>query len=282
INWGDPRTWGRFWWLVSGQLYREAVLGVPLALIPGRLSAWGHLLLQQFGWWGWALALIGIWWLSRRDRPALGFSLYAFAAYSLYALGYDRADSYVYLLPACLMVAFWLGQGLITLLQAAARLRIADCELRIAGLLLAVFVGLSPLLPLLGNFAAHDLRQEREAADFAAAALAAAEPDALIVSGGDRTTFALWYRRYALDERPDVTVVNASLWGFDWYRRTLAVHHPVVALPDGATTPPDLPELIRANLRQRAVYVTEDARGTAGDYRLEAAGPLYRLRPQED
>lgn len=278
INWGDPRTWGRFWWLVTGQLYREAIFGVPLPLIPGRLSAWGHLLLEQFGWWGWALALTGVWRLSRRDRAALGVSLFVFVAYSAYALGYDRADSYVYLLPACLMVAFWLGQGLVTLLEAAWQWAQEAITPR-ASLVALLLVALLPLAPLVGNFAAHDLRRDREAADYAAAALAAAEPEALIVTSGDRATFALWYRHCALAERPDVTIVNGSLWGFDWYRRTLAAYYPAVALPGGEGTPPDLPELIQANLRQRSVYVTEEARGAVGGYRLEPAGPLYRLRP---
>ena len=285
INWGDPRTWGRFWWLVTGQLYREAIFGVPLSLIPGRLSAWGHLLLEQFGWWGWALAFTGVWRLSRRDCAALGVSLFAFVAYSAYALGYDRADSYVYLLPACLMVAFWLGQGLATLLEAAwqwAQEAITPRASLVVSLLVAVsLIALLPLLPLVGNFAAHDLRHDREAADYAAAALAAAVPEALIVTSGDRATFALWYRHCALAERPDVTIVNGSLWGFDWYRRTLAAHHPAVALPGGEGTSPDLPELIQANLRQRSVYVTEEARQAVGDYRLEPAGPLYRLQPHE-
>jgi len=118
INWGDPQTWDRFWWVVTGQLYRQAILGVGWAQIPGRLSAWGHLLLGQFGWWGWLLAFVGTWRLSRVDRPALRASLFVFVAYSIYALTYDRADSYLYLLPASLIVAFWLGQGLVTLLSA--------------------------------------------------------------------------------------------------------------------------------------------------------------------
>ena len=279
INWGDPQTWDRFWWVVTGQLYRDAIFGVPLELIPGRLSAWGHLLLEQFGWWGWTLALIGVWWLNCCDRPVLGCTLFAFAAHSAYALGYDRPDSYVYLLPACLMVAFWLGQGLAVVLEAAVEFRISNFEFRNPVLLLALLVALLPLVPLVGNFAAQNLRRDREAADYAVAALAVAEPGALIVTSGDRATFALWYRRYALGARPDVTVVNANLWAFDWYRRTLAAHHPAVALLDGESPPSALPELIRANLRLRPVYVTEEAQGAVTGYRLEPAGPLYRCGP---
>jgi len=283
INWGDPQTWDRFWWVATGQLYREAIFGVPLMRMPGRLTAWGHLLVEQFGWWGWTLALTGVWRLSRYDRPALGYTLFGFAAHSLYALSYDRPDSYVYLLPACLMVAFWLGQGLATALQALChwiQQRVALHRSPVTSLLAAVLLVVSlPLLPLAGNFAVSDLRHDREAADYATAALAAAEPGALIITSGDRATFALWYRCYALRERPDVTIVNANLWGFDWYRRTVAVHHPAAASPDGQSPPPTLSKLIRANLARRPIYVTEEARRAISSHRLEPVGPLYRLRP---
>jgi hypothetical protein len=282
INWGNPQTWDRFWWLVTGQLYREAIFGVPWELIPGRLSAWGHLLLQQFGWWGWGLALVGVWRLSRRDRPALIASGYFVAAYSSYGLGYDRADSYVYLLPACLMLAFWLGQGLITSLQAVWGVTQQMSTPRwpvvvplLAGTLLAAVL---PLLPLTSNWAAHDLRQEGDAGEYAAAALAAAAPGALVVTSGDRSTFALWYRRYALEERNDVTIVNGGLWGFDWYRDTLARHDPETALPEEADSPRDLAGLVEASLGRRPVYVTEEARDAVADQVLVPAGPLYLMQ----
>jgi len=285
INWGDPQTWDRFWWVVTGQLYRQAILGVGWAQIPGRLSAWGHLLLGQFGWWGWLLAFVGTWRLSRVDRPALRASLFVFVAYSIYALTYDRADSYLYLLPASLIVAFWLGQGLVTLLsavwawgrQVAAR-RWCRIALRTVVVLLVASL---PLLPGLRNFAGQDLRGDREAAEYATMALAAAEPGALIITSGDRTTFALWYQRYSLAGREDVAIVNASLWGFDWYQRTLAIHHPMVALLHGDGEPPELLEMALASLSLRPVYVTEEARDVVAGHPLEPSGPLYRLQPSD-
>ena len=284
INWGDPRTWQRFWWLVSGRLYREAIFGVPTELAAGRLSAWARVLLDQYGWWGWALAFAGIWRLSRRDRAVLTASAYVFVTYSIYALGYDRADSYVYLLPCCLVMSFWLGQGLIAPLQAiwwwrqqatCRRQWLAPSPLLIASLLVALL----PIVPLMGNWSVQDLRQDWEAAEYAASALGAVGPDALIVTSSDRTTFALWYRRYALGERDDVAIVNAGLWGFDWYRETLATHHPAVALADGERSPPELAALMAANLRWRLVYVTQEARDAAGEHPLQPEGPLYRLQP---
>jgi len=285
VNWGDPRTWERFWWLVSGRLYQGVAFGVPLGSLPGRLSAWASLLVQQFGWWGWALALVGIWRLSQRDRPVLAASLYAFIAFSVYALMYDRADSYVYLLPAVLMMGYWWGQGILAAAEMVyhwGRGRAAPWLTRAVLMASAVGVLLLPLVPLARNFRACDLSEDREAADYLASVYAAAVPGALIISSGDRSTFALWYGTYALEERPDLAIVNANLWTFDWYRRTLATHHPDVALVDGDAPPRDLRELIEDNLQWRPVYVTEDARPVAVEFAQESSGPLFQLHAGED
>jgi len=285
INWGDPRTRERFWWLVSGRLYQGVAFGLPLGSLSGRLSAWASLLVQQFGWWGWALALVGIWRLSQRDRPVLAASLYAFVAFSVYALMYDRADSYVYLLPAVLMLAFWWGQGILAAADVVYHWgRGVAAPWLTKGVLLASAVGvlLLPLEPLERNFTACDLSGDREAAHFLASVNAAAMPGALIITSGDRSTFALWYGTYAVGERPDLAIVNANLWSFDWYRRTLATHHPDVALVHGDAPPRDLRELIEHNLPRRPVYVTEDARLAALEFGQESAGPLFRLHAGED
>jgi hypothetical protein len=284
INWGDPQTWQGFWWLVSGRLYRGVAFGVPLGSLPGRLSAWASLLLQQVGWWGWALALVGIWRLTQRDRPALAVSLYAFVVFSVYALMYDRADSYQYLLPAVLVVGLWWGHGVLAAVEAVYRWgrgKTAPRLTRAALAASATLVVLLPLLPLTRNFTANDLSHDREAADYIVAVYRAALPGALIITSGDRSTFALWYGQHALDERPDVAIVNANLWGFDWYRRTLAAHHPEVTQVDGVDSTADLRDLIRSNLRQRPLYVTDDARPVAAEYDLAPAGPLYRLLATE-
>jgi hypothetical protein len=285
INWGDPQTWDRFWWLVSGQLYRRAMFGVEIGQIPARLSAWGHLLLGQFGWWGWVLVLVGLWSLSRTDRPVLRSTLFVFAAYSIYALTYDRADSHLYLLPAIVAVAIWLGLGLVALLSAAWALgrdpAIAP-GLRAGLRIIAVLVvALLSLMQPLGNFRDQDLRADREATEFITSALASAEPGALIITGGDRTTFALWYHRYAVAGREDIAIVSSSLWGFDWYNRTLSIHHPEVAAFNEEGRSKDLQELVGASLSRRPVYVTGDAREAVAGYALEPADPLYRLRPPE-
>ena len=60
VNWGDPRTPAQLWALVSGEVYRGLLFGLPLAYLPGRMAAWSGEALRQFGGpWGVILALVG-------------------------------------------------------------------------------------------------------------------------------------------------------------------------------------------------------------------------------
>ena len=74
----------------------------------------------------------------------------------------------------------------------------------------------------------NDAGHDRRAVTFVADALAQAEPDAVILTATDRPTFALWYAVYGLRRRPDLVPLNVNLYGYDWYRATLAGHHPAL------------------------------------------------------
>ena len=95
--WGDVSTLGGWWALVSGQLYRGYVFGLPLTAWPQRLLAWMGLMARQFTPFGVALAGLGWLHLWRELRPLAAASALAFGAFSLYAIGYNTADSLVYL-----------------------------------------------------------------------------------------------------------------------------------------------------------------------------------------
>ena len=61
VNWGNPQTWERFLWVVTGKQYQMFAFGLNLEEMPGRVAAWAALLGDQFGWWGLAIALVGAW-----------------------------------------------------------------------------------------------------------------------------------------------------------------------------------------------------------------------------
>ncbi len=109
--------------------------------------------------------------------------------------------------------------------------------------------------PIAGRWQQHSPADDLAARATANSAQDAA-PNAVVLTAADRETFALWYGVYGLNARPDVAVVNVSLFGFDWYRRSLAERHPDL-LPSGDDVT-GLEELIPGWLARRPVYATAD------------------------
>lgn len=222
VNWGNPRTLERFWWLVSGSLYRSYYLQSPLLALSERLRAWTALMLEQFGWLGMVLAVTGliVWFQPSR----LYFStLWIGAAYSLFALTYSSNDSYLYLLPVCMVFSIWAG------LAAGHLLNLFNSHALKWGLamLLAgffLFYGLS-------HAGQVDASQDRRAERFGRQVLSEVPKEALIFVRGDRAVFALWYFHFALRQRPDVAVIAEELLHFDWYVETLHAAYPALAIP---------------------------------------------------
>lgn len=115
---GYQDTWSGFWRWVSASDYGAFLGENPLAR---NLDAafYGGLFWQQFGPVGLALALLGLPGLLRRRRPgtgvgprALALTGLAFATFLVFAFVYRVPDVEVFLIPAFLLVAVWLGAGL--------------------------------------------------------------------------------------------------------------------------------------------------------------------------
>jgi hypothetical protein len=188
-------------------------------------------------------------------------------------------DAFVHLLPVYFYVALWMGQGASSLL--AATYRLGTSRRRATGAIRLVTIGLLmlPLISLIGGWREMDLTHERRAQTFAQDALNAVEPGSLILVGADAYTFALWYYRYVEQLRPDVLVVNEAMMSFDWYRHTVAIHHPEVAQSgEGATRVTGL-DLILRNLDGRAVYITKDVKDEEDlpGLELTQVGELWRV-----
>ncbi len=111
-------------------------------------------------------------------------------------------------------------------------------------------------MPVAVNWQRQDLSRDDAARRFVDSALAEAEPNAVILAAGDERTFALWYAVYGLRRRPDVAVLNVNLYGFDWYRRSLAKTRPDLLSFLRAAPPIDL--LVDALAAERPVYAAED------------------------
>ncbi|MGC8780033.1 MAG: protein O-mannosyl-transferase family, partial [Anaerolineae bacterium] len=233
VNWGDPGTAAGFWWLVSGSIYRRMIFGIPLADLPHRLIAWAAEAGRQLGGgpWGAGLALVGIWRLEEaRAVWSRGVALGA-GLLIVYAIGYDSADSDVYLIPAWGVAALWFGWGAAWLSVEIGKRRAARWGM---ACLVMLTVGL-PATAAVRWWPQMDLSRDRAATDFLAEVGRTAGRDAIILVGGDQATFALWYDRYGLRRRPDLTPVNVHLYDFPWYQAALVRHHPALAALSAAT-----------------------------------------------
>ena len=206
--WADVSTPGGWWTFVSGRIYHGYLFGLPLTAWSQRLLAWVGLLARQFTPVGAMLAGLGWVRLWRRRWSFALASILAFGALNFYAIGYDTADSLVYLVLALPIAALWLGEGLS---QAADWLR-----QRVrwgAGAIL-----LLPMLQAVLFWGQMDLSGDQTAMAWAEQTLREAPPQAVILTNQDGHTFTLWYVHDVLGERPDVVVIDVDLWAQEPYR----------------------------------------------------------------
>ena len=254
VTWGQPTDLAGMWWLVSGTLYRDYVFALPIPALGERLVAWA----QTWNGWGLAglvMATWGVVWSANRRRGWLAASGLSFVVLNLYALGYNTADSVVYLGPAFVIGSIWLGAGLADLFRWVLGWRRAGLVLNLRRVfprqalrntperhsaewrratpqgrwltpLMLVIALLTPAWMLMRHKGALDLSADHDAENFGQAVTRDAPPRAILLTESDRQTFALWYYQQVKGLRPDVAVVDAGLVGFDWYWAGLRQDHP--------------------------------------------------------
>jgi hypothetical protein len=224
LNWGNPLTPGRLWWLVSGSLYQSYYMGLDPGALWGQLRSAAALALEQFGPAGLALGLGGLVVFWRPSRLSL-LSAWTALASLAFALCYQAVDAHLYLIPAFTVFAIWNGLGLGGLLERFSGRSMTFALL--VGLLACAYLGLRSLPSLEQVDASRDLRAET----FGQEVLSAAPQEALLFASGDRAVFALWYYHFALGRRPDLAVIATDLLHFDWYQETLRATYPGLRLP---------------------------------------------------
>jgi hypothetical protein len=198
VVWGEPEQFESWWWLVTAGLYRPNLFGIPAAEAAVRLRDWlwsGQLVIPSI------LLLLAFW---RRTWPSPRQGILLASTAALYlglSFTYGPPDSAVLFLPglACLML-------LVTPFLA----RIGRPSL------------LLPTALLLINFSRLDLSAEREARSLGQQLLHETPRAAILLTEGDATTFTLWYLHEVEGQRPDITIIDRNLFGFDWYRKRLA------------------------------------------------------------
>lgn len=281
VNWGDPRTLPALANVISGQIYRGYVFGLPLSDYPLRLAAWAKLLFNQFGAIGVALGLWGaVRLFDRAPRIATALALIV-AIYSVFAIGYNSVDSDVYLIPAYMAFAIYIAAALGDIVGAVSR-RVPSLGWQRTAFPAVVVAGLSllPLSNLTLNFSGMDISRDTEALDYAQQAFAVMPDNALVVSSDTgEHIFSLWYYRYV--ERPDshVLIVVPGLLDFPWYRQELKRHNPtwVWSQPPPRDWLSFLETFIANNKERHPVFWAERDPLFEKTYSFTPAGPIYRV-----
>jgi hypothetical protein len=138
---------------------------------------------------------------------------------------YATDDSFMYLIPAFLCFAVWIGLGMGGLMDLSVH---RSRYLGAAG----GFIFILYLFVLAGShWNQVDASQDFRAQHFGEEVLARVPADAIVFAKGDKAIFTIWYFHYALGNRPDLAVVVTDLLPFDWYQETLHTNYPNLELP---------------------------------------------------
>jgi hypothetical protein len=214
INWGNPQTWEGFRWLVAAESYQHFLFSGDLGIWAQRVAAWAGLLVQQYNAVGIFLGVVGAVQGTIYSRGTNAALAWVFCAYSLFAIAYNTADSMIYLLPAWLVFAAWIGAGLAQVVGWKWR------RVRLGWVILLVFLGLT-ILRIPETHAAVDPRKDSETAEYCERVLNSLPQDALIFTRSEVDTFPLWYFHFGLGRRPDLRIVSLPLTQFNWYQESL-------------------------------------------------------------
>lgn len=224
VNWGNPQTWVGFAWLVSGDPYQGLLFHVSWLKWADRISAWARIWLEQGSAVGVLLAGLGAITLPHSRRGMQLAMGWVFLAFSIFSMGYNTEDSNLYLIPAALVFAVWLGLGAGQLIGLRWR-KLPWGAVIVAGALVLILARAPQ------TWVQVDPRQDTPSADFAEDYLRQAPQGALLIASTDADIFSLWYYHDGLGRRPDVHVVALPLTQFVWYQQTLAHNEPGLNLP---------------------------------------------------
>jgi hypothetical protein len=182
-----------------------------------RLAMAGGFLLDELGWFGVALAALGLLRLLLGRRWALlALTALAYAAVVAFNLVYTIGDVYVLFIPSYLVIILWIVVGVATLaglVARAVRLRRsgepgqapATAGPRLLVTLAIVPFFLLPLWLVTTHYAAVDRSGVTGARDHWQALLSAPVPqEAILVSNDRNDIMPMWYFQFAQGRRPDL------------------------------------------------------------------------------
>lgn len=250
INWGNPVSPERLWWLVSAKLYQDPFLQLERPQLLYQLKTWADFTVVQFGFLTIIIALIGLIVFGKASRL---WAITAMAAISALAFSavYHPADGEVYLIPLLVSLSIWLGIGIASLAEGLAK------RSRAAGIVVSLLLLGIILVRPVSYYRQVDASRDTRAESFGRQVLSSVPDNAILIARGDHAIFSLWYFLFALGQRPDLILIADELLQFDWYRESLRTVYPALELPE----PYPWPQIIARANGQRPTCIVKYSDG---------------------
>ena len=226
MNWGDPRTFERLWWHVSGKQYQVFFLSFSVRTMASQFVDFIKLAAREFGpWWlpaGPALVIAGLVAVFRRDKAIFWFLALVIAADIAYSLWYDIAeDKDAYYLPALIAMTVAAAFGAEWFINKVISARVASKAPR---LIAAVLVLLVPIAALARNWSYDNRSRYFIAQDYVDNILSTIEPGGMLLTRDWQVYSPLLYFQSIEHRREDAVVIDINQlrrsWYFDYLRRS--------------------------------------------------------------
>jgi len=170
------------------------------------------------------LGLLGVWYhFQKKKRDALIVALLwfftglAIVVYVNQPSVQPRERDYSYV-GSFYAFAIWIGLGVIALAEILRKIINAKTAAYTATLICLLTV---PTVLAAEEWKAHDRSTKMMAHDMAYNYLMSCPPNAILFTYGDNDTYCVWYDQEVENIRPDVRIVNLSLFTGDWYIRQM-------------------------------------------------------------
>jgi len=227
MNWGDPRTFERLWWHVTGKQY-QVFLSFSVATMASQFGDFIKLALREFGppWFPLtpALAVLGLVSLFRRDRTTFWFLIFVVAANLTYALGYEIAeDKDAYYLPAFLASVIAAGFGAQWCVE---RIRLRWPYWKLARVVAAGLVFVVPATAFIGNLPYDNRRHYLIASDYVDNIFSTIQQGGMLLTRDWQVYSPMLYVREIEHRRDDAVVIDINQLRRSWYFDYLARAYP--------------------------------------------------------
>ncbi len=204
---GQWMTIGEWTGWITGQRFGGA-LNLALWSDPTRWSIMLRLTLEQFGWAGAALAVIGLMALAARARRVALITSVTFSGYFFFGLVYNVPDVSVFVIPLFLVMTIWIGVAINTIIRwVTDHLPMSSAPDGVRRAAIMIF-SLLPILAIARNYAVndqHDLGVAQEAWGRYVLSLPIPERAALLVDS--EKIAPLYYLQVTEKLRPDLDIM---------------------------------------------------------------------------